>query len=174
MENKYAQRLTLAPSPKRPWRVGDNSQLARGFTLIELLIVIAVIGALSSIVIITFPAAQKRARDSQRKSDIKQYQTSLESYANKNDGSYFDTSGSQDITDYCLATYLDLSGAACVDDPQGANLYQINSVNTEYTIWNRLEMPNSSGQTLYFAACSTGVSGERTSVPGSSTCPDPF
>ncbi len=149
-----------------------NSQLARGFTLIELLVVIAVIGALSSIVVVTFPAAQKRARDAQRKSDIKQYQTALESYANKNDGLYFDTSGDNNIIDYCVA--LGLSGGACVDDPQGTNLYQINSVNTEYTIWNRLEMPNSSGQALYFATCSTGVSGERTSVPDSSTCPDPF
>lgn len=155
-------------------RIENSLRSRAGFTLIELLMVIAVIGALSSIVIVTFPAAQKRARDSQRKSDIKQYQTALESYANKNDGSYFDTSGSQDITDYCSATYLDLSGAACVDDPQGTNLYQINSVNTEYTIWNRLEMPNSNEQTLYFATCSTGVSGVRTSAPGSSTCPDPF
>lgn len=144
----------------------------KGFTLLELLIVIGVIASLAGIVLFTFPAGKKRARDSQRKSDVKQYQTALEAYANKNDDIYFDTSGNKDIKDYCGT--LGLSGAACVDDPQGTNSYQINSGNIEYTIWARLEMPNSSSQTLYFVSCSAGVSGERTSVPVSSTCPDPF
>ena len=144
-----------------------NSQLARGFTLIELLVVIAVIGALSSIVIVTFPAAQKRARDSQRKSDIKQYQAALESYANKNNGLYPGDDG--DLTVNCGD--FGLSGGACVDDPLATNPYQIQSSATDYVIWAQLEMPNSSSQTVYFVSCSTGVSGDDTSVPTDENCP---
>lgn len=146
----------------------ENSMRSRaGFTLIELLVVIAVIGALSSIVIVTFPAAQKRARDSQRKSDIKQYQTALESYANKNDGLYPGDDG--DLTVNCGD--FGLSGGACVDDPLATNPYQIQSSTTDYVIWAQLEMPNSSSQTVYFVSCSTGVSGDDTSVPTDENCP---
>ena len=54
--------------------------MQRGFTLIELLVVVAIIGALSSIMLPNFMAARERARDSQRKSDLKQLQKSLELY----------------------------------------------------------------------------------------------
>lgn len=50
------------------------------FTLIELLVVIAIIGMLSALVIPNFMAARERARDSQRKSDLKQIQKALELY----------------------------------------------------------------------------------------------
>jgi type II secretion system protein G len=51
-----------------------------GFTLIELLVVIAIIGALASVMLPNFMAARERARDSQRKNDVKQIQKSLELY----------------------------------------------------------------------------------------------
>ena len=51
-----------------------------GFTLIELLVVITVIGALSGILlgVINSSGIRAKARDSQRKSDIKKIQTALE------------------------------------------------------------------------------------------------
>jgi len=51
-----------------------------GFTLIELLVVITVIGALSGILlgVINSSGVRAKARDSQRKSDIKKIQTALE------------------------------------------------------------------------------------------------
>ena len=41
-----------------------------GFTIVELLIVIVVIGILATLVIVTFTGIQKKARDSQRQTDI--------------------------------------------------------------------------------------------------------
>jgi general secretion pathway protein G len=51
-----------------------------GFTLIELLVVIAIIGTLSALLLPNFMSARERARDTQRKSDIKQIQKALELY----------------------------------------------------------------------------------------------
>jgi len=54
--------------------------LKKGFTLIELLVVIAIIGMLSALFIPNFMGARERARDAQRKSDLKQIQKALEMY----------------------------------------------------------------------------------------------
>ncbi len=42
----------------------------KGFTLVELLVVIAIIGVLATIIVINYAAAQAKARDSKRKSDL--------------------------------------------------------------------------------------------------------
>jgi len=52
----------------------------KSFTLIELLVVIAIIGGLSSILLPNFMGAREKARDTQRKSDLKQIQKALEMY----------------------------------------------------------------------------------------------
>lgn len=52
----------------------------KGFTIVELLIVIVVIGILAAIVIVTFTGVQKKARDSDRKSDINATSGLLEVY----------------------------------------------------------------------------------------------
>ncbi len=57
----------------------------KGFTLIELLVVIAIIGGLSAIVLPNFMGARERARDTQRKSDLKQIQKALELYKQDQD-----------------------------------------------------------------------------------------
>ena len=50
------------------------------FTLIELLVVIAIIGGLSALLVPNYMGARERARDAQRKSDLKQIQKALEMY----------------------------------------------------------------------------------------------
>lgn len=58
----------------------------KGFTIVELLIVIVVIGILAALVLNTFSGVQKRARDTQRQTDINAIATQLEVYYNDNGG----------------------------------------------------------------------------------------
>ncbi len=51
-----------------------------GFTLLELLIVIVIIGILALLIIPNITSAPKKARDTQRKTDLKAVQKGLEEY----------------------------------------------------------------------------------------------
>ena len=55
----------------------------KGFTLIELLIVIAIIGLLATLAIVSLTSAQQRARDTKRVADVKAMQTAMELYWNE-------------------------------------------------------------------------------------------
>jgi len=52
----------------------------RGFTLIELLVVISIISLLSTVALTSLQSARKRARDTERKSEIEQIRHALELY----------------------------------------------------------------------------------------------
>ncbi|OGM09130.1 hypothetical protein A2159_01710 [Candidatus Woesebacteria bacterium RBG_13_34_9] len=121
-------------------------------------------GILAGILLVSFPAAQKRARDAQRRSDIKQYQTSAEIYANKNNGNYPNTGGN--FANFCTA--LGLTGSSCVDDPSGGS-YEVNSSTSTYQIWATLE-DAPGGVQMYYISCSNGLSGDNNSEPAGS-CP---
>jgi prepilin-type N-terminal cleavage/methylation domain-containing protein len=56
----------------------------RGFTLIELMTVIAIIGILASIILVSLATAQAKGRDAKRISDIKNIQLALAEYYNDN------------------------------------------------------------------------------------------
>ncbi len=55
-----------------------------GFTLIELLVVMAIIGVLASLIFLNVGSSLGKARDAQRKNDLKQIQTALELYHSDN------------------------------------------------------------------------------------------
>lgn len=57
-----------------------------GFTLIELLVVVSLIGVLATLVLANLNSARERARDAQRKSDLRNIQTGLRLYYNDNAG----------------------------------------------------------------------------------------
>lgn len=58
----------------------------KAFTLVELLVVVSLIGVLATLVLANLNAARERARDAQRKSDIRNIQTALRLYYNDNAG----------------------------------------------------------------------------------------
>jgi prepilin-type N-terminal cleavage/methylation domain-containing protein len=146
-----------------------SSKLERGFTLIELLIVIAILGVLASLVVTTFPAAQKRARDAQRQNDIKQYQTAVEKYANSHNGQYYNSSGTVNPSDSSVCTTLTGSGTLCSKDPKNTSpyTYKYNGTLTGYVIWAQLEYQTTP---TFFVVCSTGQSGLTVNEPSSTTC----
>lgn len=54
----------------------------KGFTLIELLIVVAIIGLLATLAILSLTAAQSKARDTKRVADLQSLRNGVEEYAN--------------------------------------------------------------------------------------------
>ena len=138
----------------------------KGFTFIELLIVVAIIGILGGMFLLTYPNATRKARDNQRRNDIKQYQTALEAYANRHNGLYISTSGL--MTSHCTS----LSLGTCPDDPSGVSYqYVAGASGLSYYVWAVLEQPDSDGNTEYFVTCSNGVTGTVITSPTGATCP---
>lgn len=140
----------------------------KGFTLIELLIVIGMVAGLATVIMFTYPNAQKRGRDANRKSDISQYRTSLEAYANRADNYYpvhNIPGGARASTTLCG----ELGLSNCPEDPKnpsdGTFEYRYQSDGTgnsgsptasQYVMWVKLE-----SSTNYWVICSTGKTGTR-------------
>ncbi len=150
------------------------------FTLIELLVVISIIGILAAISLISFTTSQKQARDAARKSDLKQYQTSLESFANAGNGLYPSRTATN-IASSTLCTDLGLTG--CPEDPKYASdptytQYKYESdgtgaggkTATKYVLWAKLE-----SSANYWVVCSIGKNGTKSQTgwtdPTNGTCP---
>lgn len=140
-----------------------------GFTLIELLVVISIIGILASLALVSYTRSQKQARDTRRKSDLRQYQTALENYANKNNGVYPVRTSVTNVTTLCGSTVLDIG--SCPDDPISGNNYRYisSSSGDEYVLWSIMEAGSTSSS--FWVVCSGGKSGEKTSSFSGSACP---
>ncbi|MBU0998194.1 type II secretion system GspH family protein [Patescibacteria group bacterium] len=146
--------------------------MKKGFTLIELLVVISIIGVLAALALVSFGPSQKQARDTQRKSDLKQYQTALENFANQHNSLY--PSKTSTISPSSMCSSFDISGT-CPDDPKEPN-YSYSYISngsggsandaTDYLLW--FESESADG---YWVICSSGMVGAVTSVPTSVNCP---
>jgi prepilin-type N-terminal cleavage/methylation domain-containing protein len=143
--------------------------MKKGFTLIELLIVISIIGILAALAAFSFTGSQRQARDTQRKSDLSQYRTVLESFANKSNGIYPLHASTINAADLCpeLNSSLGLSGG-CPEDPKVASdpshsqyKYQSDASATKYVLWAQVENITNA----YWIVCSTGQSGKVDSAP---------
>ena len=141
--------------------------MKRAFTLIELLVVIAIIGSLSALFLPNFMAARERARDSQRKSDLRQIQKALEMYKQDQTPTDFLATASFPTVNSCWS-----SGASCTGniymskfpgDPNRTpnNYYYVNSGNLTYTLCACLEnKADPDGTSANCAASYTCTSGK--------------
>lgn len=138
----------------------------KGFTLIELLIVVAIIGILATLIITNLISVRQRARDAERKSDLRQIQSALELYRADN-GSY-PLSGASNSLSSCPSnssltnqsgTTVYMQKIPC--EPLGTTFYNsgnyyYNSLGTTYTLIACLENINDpQGQTIQNNGCST-------------------
>jgi type II secretion system protein G len=98
---------------KDKWQMTDDKlKIRRGFTLIELLVVITILGILAVIGLETFTSSQARARDAQRKSDLKQMANSLELFYSDYDQYPASDSGNGEIKG-CSYNPINKTGGDC-------------------------------------------------------------
>ena len=99
-----------------------NKKFQKGFTLVELLIVVAIIGVLATLLMVNFIAVRQRARDAERKSDIRQIQSALELF--RSDEGLYPNASPPTTTLYNGASCPDSSALAVLDPTtQNKNTY---------------------------------------------------
>lgn len=134
----------------------------RAFTLIELIIAISIIAILASLTFGSFANSQKLTRNTQRKSDLSQYRSSLESFANAGSSGLFPVKTTAVEASTSLCTALSLTG--CPEDPKSAistYKYCSNASGTDYVLWSTLENVGSTKWTV----CSNGKSETSATTP---------
>jgi prepilin-type N-terminal cleavage/methylation domain-containing protein len=150
----------------------------KGFTLIEFMMVATIIAIAAVIGLASnYFTSQRKARDSERKSDLNQYRIALETYASAHNELYpIETSPCQAHLSTCVCDALTdpypyLS--TCLQDPkQGPTYnynYQTDATGTKYILWARLEAV-SGGTVRYWYVCFDGRTSEKTSQPTASDC----
>lgn len=137
----------------------------KGFTLIELLIVIAIIGILSTLLMTNFIGIRQRARDAQRKSDIRQMQSALELYR-ADTGNYPAAGASNRLNVSACPTPSSFSNSGTVYmqqvpcDPLGSSYYNsgnyyYSTTGSTYTIGACLENTADTDSTGSFAGANS-------------------
>lgn len=113
-----------------------------GYTLLELLVVIGIIALLVTIGLPSFSTAQKKSRDSKRKSDIAEIQQALEQYYSVCGYSYPTIAAGSFYTSINCPTPPISIMPAVQTDPRGLTPYYCptpNCTSTGYTICAGLE-----------------------------------
>lgn len=95
----------------------------RGFTIVELLIVIVVIGILAALVIVTYNGIQQRARDTERKTDVKGIQGQLEAYWA--DNARYPTIANMNDDDFRTTNFKGLDPSAFADPKDTTAPHQV-------------------------------------------------
>ncbi len=128
----------------------------KGFTLIEMMVVIAIIGLLSSVVLVALGPSRNKAKDTRIISDINQTRAMLETKFNPSNSSY-----AYVVTDYgSLTTDVANNGGTLTVNPS------IGGTGSVYAI----SSPLASDNTKYYCVDSTGKS-ETAAAPTTTNCP---
>lgn len=158
-----------------------SNNFKKAFTLIEMLVVVSLIGILAAIALVSFGGAQKQARDTTRKSDLKQYQNSLEVYGNMASGLYPSrTAATSAYTTLCSDLNIKFEpDITCSEDPKNSadNTFTYKYISdgtvgtasaTKYVLWGKIEGKAAS---TYWVVCANGKTGESAVAPTTSSCP---
>lgn len=119
-------------------------QAQKGFTLIELLIVIAIIGLLATLAIVSLTTAQQKARDTKRIADIKQLQNAVELFYSEQAAYPLTTATTNELwSEFGTAIASYITNVPIDPDNDDANgyvyTYGANTAGTEYFIAAKLE-----------------------------------
>lgn len=97
-----------------------KKRASSGFTIVELLIVIVVIGILAALVVTTYNGIQKKARDTERKTDINALHGQIEAYEAEN-GKYPSLGEINEDASHVgwRSTYMKGLDPAALKDPNG-------------------------------------------------------
>jgi prepilin-type N-terminal cleavage/methylation domain-containing protein len=79
---ELSRKINTSPQPSP--NLGEGVAVGRAFTLVELLVVIAVIGLLGTIAVVSTNSARIKARDAKRSADLRQIRNAVEFYYQTN------------------------------------------------------------------------------------------
>jgi general secretion pathway protein G len=135
----------------------------KGFTLLELLIVIVIIAILALLIIPNITSAPKKARDTQRKTDLTTIRKGLEEYF-VNNNKY--PTAAQGLAELTAASTGPIMKAVPTDPKNtGSLVYTYTPANTEttYDLWGCLENPGDNGAnvTTDATACPAPSGGKK-------------
>jgi len=121
---------------------------SKGFTLLEILVVVGIIVVLVGLVTTSYSTAQRKVRDTRRKSDLKQIQDSMEQYYSVCNYEY-PTSIDSSSQVVCLAPSMMIMPTIPVDPKSGSSYSCTSCPGDSYTICtNSLESESPTGYCL--------------------------
>lgn len=137
----------------------------KGFTLIELLIVIAIIGVLASIVLVSMGGARAKARDAVRAADMRQIASAMELFYGDNDA-YVSQAG----VPTAIGTYM----AAVPKDPKAsANYGWVSNAadDQKFCLYATMENKGTCTTTRYYVSSNKGTAEVCDAASWTLSCP---
>jgi len=137
----------------------------KGFTLIELLIVIAIIGVLASIVLVSMGGARSKARDAVRQSDARQIGSAMELYYGDADAY---------LTSATVPTAVGTYMATFPTDPKAGASYgwvDNSSDDQKFCVYMTMENKGSCTTTRYYTASYKGTAETCDAAAWTLSCP---
>lgn len=147
----------------------ERTLFKRGFTLIELLVVIGIIGTLAAVAYMNFSRNNAMSRDIKRKADLRNMQSAIEQYKNRN-GEYPRVgcavgidgfSGENDCTTYISGLAPEFISVLPHDPKRLTNAGYAYTTNAEGTVYKLMAIGTVESETVTnasaFMSCDTNI-----------------